>query len=314
MGKKRFYDAVRDLIRDVHDTPAEPVRTRRRLSIASLLAAPQACAACWEPLPTKGPMFTCNSCLGAYCPTCLTQYAKTALSDRNLLPLRCADQQCRAPVALSELNGLLSAEEVSRLSRFQCEILKKDDETALPSMETEAADKTGHEDSDDGILMSLMDTMGWKRCPDCGMGIERTQGCPHMVCVCGGEFCYSCGERWLGRGQGCPRQCGLPPGHDGLGMELPARFDELRDEVWERIRTMLAGVREQLERDREAEWDRLPMPRIGEEGRAQAGRPGREEVSRVVTRSVSRNLSRNDGRPAKMRVGSLVHPSWENRS
>ncbi|KAF5249688.1 hypothetical protein FANTH_4996 [Fusarium anthophilum] len=40
----------------------------------------------------------------------------------------------------------------------------------------------------------LAETKGWKRCLRCGHLIELTDGCSHMICVCGFEFCYECGE------------------------------------------------------------------------------------------------------------------------
>lgn len=321
MRKKRFYDAVRDLIRDVQDPPEQPARTRRRLSISSLLAAPQTCAACWEPIPNNGSLFACNSCLGAYCSTCLAQYARTALTDRHMLPLRCADQKCRAPVPLSGLHGLLTPEEVARLSRFQCEILRRPDETPQPAtQEDESPREAGKDEVDnDEALKSLMGTMGWRRCPDCGTGIERTQGCPHMVCVCGGEFCYSCGERWIGGGVGCPRHCGLPQQHDALLALFPARFEELREEVWQRIAALLASLRDHLEHDRgrshlrsmrEAEPGLLETPRISA---LRSNTRTTANVNRTVTRGVTRNAARDDAQPVKMRLRSLVHPSRENR-
>ncbi|KAL2284786.1 hypothetical protein FJTKL_08625 [Diaporthe vaccinii] len=38
--------------------------------------------------------------------------------------------------------------------------------------------------------------MGWKRCEQCGRIVERAAGCNHIVCTCGEEFCYICGEHW----------------------------------------------------------------------------------------------------------------------
>jgi len=35
---------------------------------------------------------------------------------------------------------------------------------------------------------------GWKRCPGCKMMVQRTQGCDHMRCRCGKQFCYACGQ------------------------------------------------------------------------------------------------------------------------
>ncbi|KAJ7765271.1 hypothetical protein B0H16DRAFT_415398 [Mycena metata] len=38
-------------------------------------------------------------------------------------------------------------------------------------------------------------------CPnsDCGYAIEKTQGCNHMICVCGTHFCFTCGEEFDSR-------------------------------------------------------------------------------------------------------------------
>ncbi|XP_071490268.1 uncharacterized protein [Diadema antillarum] len=35
-----------------------------------------------------------------------------------------------------------------------------------------------------------------KRCPRCHYPIEKSYGCNHMVCKCGHEFCWECGQNW----------------------------------------------------------------------------------------------------------------------
>lgn len=309
MGKKRFYDAVRDLIRDGHDTPEQPSRSRRRLSIESLLAAPQTCAACWDQVPSVGPLFACHNCLSAFCPPCFTQYARSAIADRTLLPLRCADQKCRAPIPLSALRGLLSVDEVAKLSRFQCDMMRQPEEmsnTTIPAVPND------QRPDNEAALMSLMGSRGWKRCPDCGTGIERIHGCAHMVCVCGGEFCYTCGERWGVGGVGCPRRCVLQS--TNLRRLLPNRLDDLRDEVRQRITAVLGSLRAHLDRDRvnrsaaTETWHRElpPMPSLPHS--VPPGRP----VTRSVTRSVSNDSIYQVARPAKMGLRSLIHPTSEN--
>lgn len=320
MGKKRFYDAVRDLIRDVQDPIEEPARSRPRLSIASLLAGPQTCAACWDPIPdVDHTVFACNNCPAAYCPSCLEQYARTALKDRQILPLRCADQKCRAPVPLSGLRGLLSKDEIARLSRFQCELLRSPDETADDASDITSSETSQPDDGGDAALESLMGTMGWRRCPDCGMGIERTQGCSHMVCVCGGEFCYACGGRWGVGGFGCPRRCGFPLGQAGMLGLLPARFEAMRDEVWARIAALLDNLGDAMEV--------CQAHRLNRDIEIGQGLPARPHMTRheprrcigpelrppPILRGLESPTIERETPPAKMRLRSLVHPSRENR-
>ena len=53
-------------------------------------------------------------------------------------------------------------------------------------------------------LHELASEQRWKSCPHCKAVVERTDGCPHIICRCGNEFCYSCGEGWTVR---CMARC-----------------------------------------------------------------------------------------------------------
>ncbi|KAI9198678.1 hypothetical protein LWI28_020442 [Acer negundo] len=57
----------------------------------------------------------------------------------------------------------------------------------LPLEERDAADITLHQ---------LAQNKRWRRCQQCRRMIELTQGCYHMTCWCGHEFCYSCGAEY----------------------------------------------------------------------------------------------------------------------
>ncbi|KAF7842534.1 putative E3 ubiquitin-protein ligase rbrA [Senna tora] len=60
-------------------------------------------------------------------------------------------------------------------------------------------------DSSDITLHRLAQNKRWKRCQQCRRMIELTQGCYHMTCWCGHEFCYSCGAEYRDSQQTC--QC-----------------------------------------------------------------------------------------------------------
>ena len=64
-------------------------------------------------------------------------------------------------------------------------------------------------DPDDMALHALLKKSKWQRCPLCQAGVERTQGCNHIKCTCGGEICYACGSVYEKRkGQGFQNQHG----------------------------------------------------------------------------------------------------------
>ena len=48
-------------------------------------------------------------------------------------------------------------------------------------------------------------------CCACRAMIARNEGCNHMTCRCGQNFCYACGSAYIGTKKGC--QCSLfgPP-------------------------------------------------------------------------------------------------------
>ncbi|KAG8635577.1 E3 ubiquitin-protein ligase dbl4 [Manihot esculenta] len=66
----------------------------------------------------------------------------------------------------------------------------------LPLEERDAADITLHR---------LAQNKRWRRCQQCRRMIELMQGCYHMTCWCGHEFCYSCGAEYRDGQQTC--QC-----------------------------------------------------------------------------------------------------------
>ncbi|KAM0882341.1 hypothetical protein ACQ4PT_032361 [Festuca glaucescens] len=60
-------------------------------------------------------------------------------------------------------------------------------------------------DAGDLSLNRLAQNNRWRRCNGCRSMIELTQGCFHMTCWCGHEFCYSCGAEYNRGVQTC--QC-----------------------------------------------------------------------------------------------------------
>jgi hypothetical protein len=55
-------------------------------------------------------------------------------------------------------------------------------------------------------VLALAGRKGWKICPNCKSVLERTEGCLHMTCRCGAQWCYSCLANWGSCQSTCPRR------------------------------------------------------------------------------------------------------------
>ncbi|KAL5537129.1 hypothetical protein ACEPAF_952 [Sanghuangporus sanghuang] len=51
-------------------------------------------------------------------------------------------------------------------------------------------------DKDLRKALKLGQHYGWQRCPRCRQLVERNDGCYHMSCRCGAQFCYLCAGNW----------------------------------------------------------------------------------------------------------------------
>ncbi|XP_050215023.1 E3 ubiquitin-protein ligase RSL1-like [Mercurialis annua] len=57
--------------------------------------------------------------------------------------------------------------------------------------------------AEDAMLDSLAKQKLWRRCMMCNHIIELAQGCYHITCRCGYEFCYTCGAPWKNKKATC---------------------------------------------------------------------------------------------------------------
>ena len=58
----------------------------------------------------------------------------------------------------------------------------------------DAGERVCPADDAEKALHALGSEKKWKQCPTCLNMVERIEGCNHMDCVCGVEFCYRCGK------------------------------------------------------------------------------------------------------------------------
>ncbi|CAK7343732.1 unnamed protein product [Dovyalis caffra] len=82
--------------------------------------------------------------------------------------------------------------------------------------------------AEDVKLKSLATRNLWRQCVKCNHMIELAEGCYHMTCRCGFEFCYNCGSEWKDKKATC--SCPLWAEENILYAESDGDFDEDEDE------------------------------------------------------------------------------------
>lgn len=122
----------------------------------------------------------------------LTRYKEIEAEFSANRPLYCASQKCSAflpeevHIASREV-GLCSQCQESTCKRCRC--LMSDH--PVWNVENRVCPA---EDVNLSALFALGSEKRWKQCPTCLNMVERIEGCNHMDCVCGVEFCYRCGK------------------------------------------------------------------------------------------------------------------------
>ncbi|CAN6913242.1 unnamed protein product [Brassica oleracea] len=86
---------------------------------------------------------------------------------------------------------------------------------------------------DDITLHRLARYKRWKRCQQCRIMIELAQGCNHMTCRCGHEFCYCCGAEYREGQQTCTCAFWDDEGEDEENSESGNTIQELEQWPWD---------------------------------------------------------------------------------
>ncbi|KAG7019427.1 putative E3 ubiquitin-protein ligase, partial [Cucurbita argyrosperma subsp. argyrosperma] len=173
-------------------------------------------------VPIRCPQLRCkyyitNNEFRSFLPLTLYESLENTLAEANLRSDRiyCPFPNCSVLLDPSEcLSARASSSSQSDNSCFECPVCQRFIcvECQVPwhsSMSCEEFQNVPLEERDaaDITLRHLAQNKRWRRCQECRRMIELTQGCYHMTCWCGHEFCYSCGGEYQDGQQTC--RCAL---------------------------------------------------------------------------------------------------------
>jgi hypothetical protein len=122
----------------------------------------------------------------------VTTYKAKILELATPNPIYCAAPGCSTFIPTSGIKGDMST--CLACSFVTCRLCKNPEHRGLCP-----PDKNGKK------LLDLASNKNWRQCRRCNVVVERDEGCLHITCTCGHEFCYSCGGLWSQCGGKCPR-------------------------------------------------------------------------------------------------------------
>ncbi|KAK4210438.1 hypothetical protein QBC37DRAFT_442729 [Rhypophila decipiens] len=160
-------------------------------------------------------------CSHSYCRECAKKHCQAALGDDTLFPPRC----CNQPIRFDLMRRYLDQDTLDKIEAKRIELStpnkvychKASCSTFVPAQRIingvatcptcssktcticKSASHPGKDcPADEGVkqVLNLGRVQGWQRCYKCRELVELTQGCNHMICRCGAQFCYVCGGKW----------------------------------------------------------------------------------------------------------------------
>ncbi|GER34844.1 RING/U-box superfamily protein, partial [Striga asiatica] len=202
----------------------------------------ESCAICFE-YTSENQMFTIPDCLHRYCFSCMSKHVQFKLLQGSLpkcpfekcksvlkldgckrfltpelfdvlsqrekessIPpaekVYCPYPKCSALFSKTELRGsLLGATECPKCSGFFCIKCKVPWHENMSCFDFKRLNP--YPGKDDKKLKGLANQKNWRQCPKCSFMVSLSEGCYHIYCRCGHEFCYTCGAEWKNKKASC---------------------------------------------------------------------------------------------------------------
>ncbi|KAM0327992.1 hypothetical protein ACHAQA_005391 [Verticillium albo-atrum] len=181
------------------------------------------CLICMDDLPaTKAARLKCGHRM---CSSCLKDHFKLSIRDPQKMPPKC----CSEVIELKHVDPLFSSDfkkmwnskfaEFSTRKRVYCPGKRCGEWIKPANIHREDGRKCGKcsrcklkvccacngkwhgsrecpRDEETTLFLEQAKDAGWQRCHRCKAMVELKEGCNHMTCRCGAEFCMICGLKW----------------------------------------------------------------------------------------------------------------------
>ncbi|KAI9093982.1 hypothetical protein K1719_023329 [Acacia pycnantha] len=194
------------------------------------------CQICMEDKPTENMFRDNKGCEHVFCSNCVASYVASKLQEnismvkcpdpkcrgiieplfcRSIIPeelferwenavcenlilgsqkFYCPFKDCSA-MMVDDGDEVVTSSECPNCRRLFCAQCKVTWHAGMDCAEFQISQKVDQTQNDD-LLKELAKNNKWRRCPRCRFFVEKIDGCTHISCRCGNQFCYGCGSDW----------------------------------------------------------------------------------------------------------------------
>ncbi|TNV85133.1 hypothetical protein FGO68_gene4724 [Halteria grandinella] len=196
---------------------------------APLILGP--CTVCLEEM-TPDTVFMLSNCEHMYHRDCIKGFLKNSVNESRC-PITCPEPKCKRELGSQDFMGNLESKEIEKYYQYSFlqALIRQDDISWCPTANCDYAFVyvKGRDNKDftctkchknycldcradfhkgiscqeyksikggekeDEAFREFAKGSKLKQCPFCKFWVEKSQGCDHMRCRCGKEFCYKCG-------------------------------------------------------------------------------------------------------------------------
>ncbi|KAA8542025.1 hypothetical protein F0562_023177 [Nyssa sinensis] len=150
-------------------------------------------------------MFRNEYCHHSFCTDCISKHVATKIQE-SIHVVTCPGLNCKGvlePDTCRDCSAMLVNDNVEVIRESECPICRRlfCAQCYVPwHSGVECEEFQGlHENErarEDLMVRELARDKKWMRCPHCKFFVEKTEGCVHLTCRCGFQFCYACGANW----------------------------------------------------------------------------------------------------------------------
>ncbi|KAL9169975.1 hypothetical protein ABFS82_04G114400 [Erythranthe guttata] len=176
-----------------HDCISKHIQYKLQQNIANIPCPYQGCPNMIQPNNNNG-----SSLIRSKIPQEVFDRWEKAITESTILAsseeiIHCPYEKCSEILVIENGGNVITETECPRCHKLFCAKCRVSWHHGFDCRDFQRLDRN---DKEKRKLRLLAKENKWKKCPNCRVFVDKTEGCVHITCRCKFEFCYICGKSW----------------------------------------------------------------------------------------------------------------------